>query len=75
MIKQISNSTECLQALNENLYGLLSGTRKPPIVKEVNNTIGKMQNEIKMQLFTKDQMGDKTPLDWFAEPKKALTNG
>jgi hypothetical protein len=49
---KIENSKDCRKVLNENLYGLLSGTRKPMIVKEVNNTVGKMLSDVKMELMT-----------------------
>ena len=41
MITTVTNSFDMRKALNENLHGLLSGKRKPLIVKEVNNTLGK----------------------------------
>jgi len=52
-------------ALNENLHGLLKGTRKPAMVKEVNNTLGKMLFDVKMELMQKTLSGDRTPVYWF----------
>lgn len=74
MITAVNNSKEMRQALNENLYGLLTGKRKPLIVKEVNNTLGKMLGDVKMELMTRALTGDKSHFDWFeismTNPKK-----
>lgn len=65
MITEINNSRDCRQALNENLYGLLTGKRKPQIVKEVNNTIGKYLMDVKMEMMNKAMISDRTGLRWF----------
>ena len=65
MIVTVTKSKEMRQALNENLSGLLTGKRKPIIVKEVNNTLGKMLSDVKMEIQNKELSGDKTGIDWF----------
>lgn len=60
------------QALNENLHGLLTGKRKPLIVKEVNNTLGKMLMDVKMEMMTKAIAGDRSSIKWFDKSIKAL---
>lgn len=70
MITQVSNSQDTLKALNENLEGLLTGKRKLPVVKEVNNTLGKFCNVVKMEIMHKVITGDKTPLEFFSNSGK-----
>lgn len=70
MITKIKNADDALTAFNENLDGLLTGKRKIPLVKEVNNTLGKACNVVKMQLLHKALTGDKNPMEWFSETKK-----
>lgn len=65
MITKVENSNQMRAALNENLEGLLTGKRKPLIVKEVNNTLGKMLCDVKMESINKTLTGDKTGLSWF----------
>lgn len=65
MITKVNNSAQMRAALNENLHGLLTGTRKAPVVKEVNNTLGKMLCDVKMELMNKTLIGDKVGLSWF----------
>lgn len=65
MTTAITCSKDMRQALNENLHGLLTGKRKPLIVKEVNNTLGKLLNDVKMELMYKALSGDRTPVSWF----------
>lgn len=65
MVTTITCSQDMRQALNENLHGLLVGTRKPLIVKEVNNTLGKLLNDVKMELMCKALSGDRTVLHWY----------
>lgn len=65
MITAITCSKDMRQALNENLHGLLTGKRKPLIVKEVNNTLGKLLNDVKMELMYKALSGDRTAVAWF----------
>lgn len=65
MITQVNNSVDMRAALNENLNGLLTGKRKVPMVKEVNNTLGKMLADVKMEIMNKQLSGDKSEVDWF----------
>lgn len=65
MITSITNSQDMRQALNENLHGLLTGKRKPLIVKEVNNTLGKMLSDVKMEMMQKMLSGDRSGISWF----------
>lgn len=65
MITSITNSQDMRQALNENLHGLLTGKRKPLIVKEVNNTLGKMLADVKMEMMQNMLAGDRRTIHWF----------
>lgn len=65
MITKVKNSAEMRAALNENLEGLLTGKRKTPLVKEVNNTLGKMLSDVKMEIMNKQLTGDKSEVGWF----------
>lgn len=65
MITTVTNSFDMRQALNENLHGLLTGKRKPLIVKEVNNTLGKMLSDVKMEMMQNMLSGNKQPIHWF----------
>lgn len=65
MTTTVNSSTDMRKALNENLHGLLTGKRKVVIVKEVNNTLGKMLMDVKMELMQKALSGDRTGLSWF----------
>lgn len=65
MITSITNSQDMRQALNENLHGLLTGKRKPLIVKEVNNTLGKMLADVKMEMMQKMLAGDRNGISWY----------
>lgn len=70
MITKVNNAQDAIQAFNENLECLLTGKRKLPFVKEVNNSLGKMCGVVKMQLMHKALIGDRTPLVWFTETKQ-----
>lgn len=61
----VKNSTELRIALNENLEGLLTGSRKAMLVKEVNNTIGKLLFDVKMELQLHQMLGSKFVPSWF----------
>jgi len=63
------------QALNENLHGLLTGKRKPLIVKEVNNTLGKMLSDVKMEMMQQMLSGNKAQIHWFDKTIKPSENG
>lgn len=65
MITSVTNSTDMRKALNENLHGLLTGKRKPLIVKEVNNTLGKMLSDVKMEMMQNMLTGNRTQISWF----------
>lgn len=65
MLTTVTNSFEMRQALNENLHGLLTGKRKPLIVKEVNNTLGKMLSDVKMEMMQRMLEGDRKGIAWF----------
>jgi hypothetical protein len=53
------------KALNENLHGLLTGTRKPLIVKEVNNTLGKLLSDVKMEMMQNALSGNRETITWY----------
>lgn len=65
MITTVTNSHDMRQALNENLNGLLTGKRKPLVVKEVNNTLGKMLNDVKMEIMQNAMSGNRNQISWF----------
>lgn len=73
MKTSVNSSQDMRKALNENLHGLLTGKRKIEVVKEVNNTLGKMLVDVKMELMEKALTGDRTGLSWF-DRKALLTN-
>jgi len=77
----VTTSVNCSQdmrkALNENLAGLLTGKRKPLIVKEVNNTLGKMLADVKMEMMSNMLAGNRTSISWFdktIKPSKELSD-
>lgn len=72
MITEVNNSADMRMALNENLHGLLTGKRKPLIVKEVNNTLGKMLSDVKMEMMQKVLSGDRSSINWFGNNAKAI---
>ena len=65
MITSVTNSFDMRKALNENLHGLLTGKRKPLIVKEVNNTLGKMLTDVKMEMMQNALAGRTNTISWF----------
>lgn len=71
MITKVNCSSDMRKALNENLHGLLTGKRKPLIVKEVNNTLGKMLNDVKMEMMQNSLAGNKNIIDWFNKDRKS----
>lgn len=76
MITTVTCSNDMRAALNENLHGLLTGKRKPLIVKEVNNTLGKMLNDVKMEMMQNALAGNRTIISWFDKnitPRKQLS--
>jgi hypothetical protein len=74
MITTVTCSSDMRAALNENLHGLLTGKRKPDMVKEVNNTLGKMLFDVKMELMQKSLSGDRNPVHWFDKTIKPSTS-
>lgn len=65
MITDVNNSFDMRKALNENLNGLLTGKRKPLVVKEVNNTLGKMLSDVKMEMMQNALSGNRNTISWF----------
>ena len=65
MITEVTCSNDMRKALNENLHGLLTGKRKPLIVKEVNNTLGKMLSDVKMEMMNNAITGNRKAISWF----------
>ena len=77
MITTITCSQDMRTALNENLHALLTGKRKPLIVKEVNNTLGKMLSDVKMEMMQNMLLGKPTKISWFDKnirPTKQIAN-
>jgi predicted thioredoxin/glutaredoxin len=77
MITTVTCSNDMRQALNENLHGLLTGKRKPLIVKEVNNTLGKMLADVKMEMMQNALSGNITTISWYdrnINQQKSLEN-
>jgi hypothetical protein len=70
MITTVTCSQEMRQALNENLHGLLTGKRKPLVVKEVNNTLGKLLSDVKMEMLQNAMSGNTSKISWFSETKQ-----
>ena len=75
MITQVTCSSEMRQAINENLHGLLTGKRKPLIVKEVNNSLGKMLTDVKMEMMQNAIAGNRSVIGWYDKSIKQHTNG
>lgn len=71
MITNVNCSSDMRKALNENLHGLLTGKRKPLIVKEVNNTLGKMLNDVKMEMMQNALAGNRNIISWFYKDIKS----
>jgi len=83
MLTTVTCSQEFRQALNENLHALLTGKRKPLMVKEVNNTLGKMITDVKMEMMQNALTGNRTVIPWYdrniislpASKPKMIVNG
>lgn len=73
MITQVNNSSDLRKALNENLHALLTQKRKLIVAKEVNNTLGKILSDVKMELMQNAITGDRRIISWFNESSKQLT--
>lgn len=71
MITDVNCSSDMRKALNENLNGLLTGKRKPLVVKEVNNTLGKMLSDVKMEMMQNAMTGSRNQISWFDKTIKA----
>jgi hypothetical protein len=65
MITRIQTPEDAIQMINENIDGLLTGKRKIPIVKEVNNAVGKMLEIHKLEAISKALGRNHTELSWF----------
>jgi len=75
MVTKVTNSKEMRQALNENLHSLLTGQRRPLIVKEVNNTLGKILLDVKMEMMQNALSGNRQTITWFqSSTKKEIKN-
>lgn len=71
MITTVNCSSDMRKALNENLHGLLTGKRKPLIVKEVNNTLGKLLCDVKMEMMQNALAGNRNIINWFYKDIKS----
>lgn len=65
MITQVTNSFDMRKALNENLHGLLTKKRPIATVKEVNNTLGKILCDVKMEIDQNHLIGNRGQISWF----------
>lgn len=65
MKTKIKSPQDAIDVLNENLEGLLTGKRKVMVVKEVNNTVGKLLDIHKLEAINKGLTKDNTGLSWF----------
>ena len=74
MVTKVTNSQEIREALNENLEAILTGKRKLIVAKEVNNTLGKILNDVKMELMQNAITGNREQIGWFNNQKQ-LQNG
>lgn len=77
MITKVNNSKEMRQALNENLEGILTNKRKLLVAKEVNNTLGKILGDVKMELMQNALSGNRELVTWFVDNdniNKTITN-
>lgn len=70
MITKVENSADMRKALNENLEALLTGKRRLLLAKEVNNTLGKMLTDVKMELLQNQMSGDSNKVSWFKRVAK-----
>lgn len=72
MKTKIKTPQDAIDVLNENLEGLLTGKRKVMVVKEVNNTIGKLLDIHKLEAANKAITKDNTPLSWFCKEQHLI---
>ncbi len=72
MITTVNNSVELRQALNENLHALLTKKRKLIVAKEVNNTLGKILLDVRMELMQNAMAGSKETISWFENKRKEI---
>lgn len=75
MITNVTNSAEMRQALNENLHALLTKKRKLLVVKEVNNTLGKILMDVKMEIMQNAISGERNSISWFDRNIQSQLNG
>lgn len=72
MITQVNNSSDLRQALNENLAAILTKKRKLLVAKEINNTLGKILMDVKMELMQNALVGEKNTISWFDDSQKRV---
>lgn len=65
MTTTVTCSHDMRKALNENLHSLLTKKRSIATVKEVNNTLGKIQADVKMELIQNSLSGNRSIISWF----------
>lgn len=70
MTTQVNNSSDLRKALNENLHAILTNKRKLIVAKEVNNTLGKILSDVKMELMHNALTGNRTEISWFSSQKQ-----
>lgn len=76
MITSVTNSFDMRKALNENLHGLLTKKRPIATVKEVNNTLGKILCDVKMEIDQNHLIGNRGQISWFDRNiKPQIENG
>ena len=72
MITSVTCSADLRQAANENLHGIITKKRSIQMAKEVNNTLGKIQADVKMELMNKAMIGDRSGVSFFDRNMIAL---
>lgn len=72
MITKVTNSTEMRQALNENLHAIITKKRKLLVAKEINNTLGKILIDVKMEIMQNALSGNRETISWFENNNKAI---
>lgn len=65
MTTTVTCSHDMRKALNENLHSLLTKKRSIATVKEVNNTLGKILCDVKMEIMQNAMTGNRNQISWF----------
>lgn len=65
MITKVNSSKDMCDALNENLNGILTKERSIGMAKEVNNTLGKLLYNVKLEIMHNSLLGVTEKMDWF----------